>query len=532
MIDQRGHLILFLHAHLPYVRHPEYPHFLEEDWLYEAITECYVPLLRILEGWHRDQVPARLTMSLTPPLTEMLRDELLMKRYSEHLARLLDVAEKEVKRTAKDERFHFTATHYRDLYADTQKRFEKIYARDLVAQFAKMQDAGVLEVVTCTATHAFLPIFAVDPVYARAQLRVGVKNYRKHFRRNPPGIWLAECGYTPGIDQLLADEGLTYFLVDSHGVKFADPPPELSTFSPLVCPSGVLAFPRDPESSKQVWSADEGYPGDARYREFYRDLGYDAEELPPELLLPDGTRKNIGIKYHRITGRGIQLHEKQPYHRGWAMEAAEEHAGNFVFNRTKQFEHQQRMLARPPVIVAPYDAELFGHWWFEGPQFLDFAIRKAAYDQQVFRLSTPSDVIHSGLRMQVSTPAASSWGANGYGEVWLNDGNDWIWPHVHAAAERMAVIATEKKHAQGLEKRALEQLGRELVLASSSDWPFILSMGTHVSYASQRVREHIHRFHRLHDAIRNQAIDEKELAEYEAKDNIFAEIDFRDFARG
>lgn len=528
--DARGHLILFLHAHLPYVRHPEHALFLEEDWLYEAITETYIPLLRMMESWQKDQVPGRITMSLTPPLCEMLRDELLTSRYAAHLQRLLDVAEREVQRTRLDERFHHTAKLYRDLFADTQHRFEKVYGRDLVGAFARLQDAGILEVVTCTATHAFLPIFAIDPAYARAQIKVGAKNYRRHFGRNPPGIWLAECGYTPGIDRLLADEGITYFLVDSHGVNFADPPPENRTYSPIVCPSGVLAFPRDPESSKQVWSADEGYPGDARYREFYRDLGYDAPELPEDLKLPGGGRKNIGIKYHRTTGKGVALHDKQPYHRGWAMDAVDQHAGNFVFNRAQQVEHWRAALLRPPVVVAPYDAELFGHWWFEGPEFLDQVVRKASSDQHAFRLSTPTEVINSGLRVQVSTPAASSWGANGYGEVWLNEKNDWVWPYVHSAAERMVKLASERRGAEGIQRRALNQLARELVLASSSDWPFIMSMGTHVEYAKRRIHEHIHRFNRLYDGILKRAIDEKELLEYEAKDNIFADIDFRDFA--
>lgn len=529
--EDRGHLILFLHAHLPYVRHPEHDEFLEEDWLYEAITETYVPILRALEGWRRDGVPARLTMSLTPPLTEMLRDELLTARYARRLSRLIDLAEKEVKRTANDARFHTTAKLYLDRFVDTLDRFERLYGRDLVGAFAQMQDAGLLEVVTSTATHAFLPVFATDMAYARAQIRVGAESYRRHFKRNPPGIWLAECGYMPGVDRLLADEGITYFLVDTHGVTFAEPPPVLGSFAPIVCPSGVLAFPRDPESSKQVWSAEEGYPGDGRYREFYRDLGYDAPELPDYFKLWNGERRNIGIKYHRITARGTPLDKKEPYHRGWALEAADAHAGNFVFNRAKQIEHQRHALGRPPVVVAPYDAELFGHWWFEGPEFIDLVVRKAAYDQHVFRLSTPSDVIRSGMPAQVATPATSSWGANGYGEVWLNDTNDWIWPHVHRAAERMARLATERPHADGILRRSLNQAARELVLASSSDWPFIMTMGTMVPYAERRVREHITRFNRLHDQIVHGVIDEAELTRLEGLDNIFATLDYRDFAR-
>lgn len=526
-----GHLTLVLHAHLPYVRHPEHEEFLEEDWLYEAITETYLPLLAMMEGWRRERVPGRLTMSLTPPLCEMLRNELLVERYSRRLAKLLDLAEREVRRTRGDERFEGTARMYRDQLAEVAELWHRRWDRDLVGAFGRMQDEGLLEIITCSATHAFLPLLAVEPEYARAQVRAGVKSYRHHFGVNPPGIWLPECGYMTGLDQLLADEGLVYFIVDTHAVAYADPPPALGSMAPIVCPSGVLAFPRDPESSKQVWSAEEGYPGDFRYREFYRDIGWDLEEsYLAGLLQATGDRKNLGIKYHRITGVNVALRDKAPYVRAEALEAADEHAAHFVESRAQQIEQYSRLLGRPVTVVAPYDAELFGHWWFEGPEFLDRVVRRAV-GRDDLSLSTPSDVIRSGERFQVAKPAPSSWGDKGYGEVWCNGKNDWIWPHVHRAAAEMARLATARSEAEGLERRALNQLARELLLASASDWPFIITMGTMVPYAERRVREHINRFNWLLEAIEGERLDPAWLAELEAQDDIFPELDFRDFAR-
>jgi len=525
--DDRGHLVVFLHAHLPYVRHPEHDDSLEEEWLYEAITETYLPLLAVVEGWLRDGIPARLTVSLSPPLLEMLRDELLVRRYTRRLHRLLDLAESEVHRNANDERFRCTAKMYRDRLADTLRRFETCYSGDVVAAFKRLQDAGIIEIVTSCATHAFLPCF--DLRYARAQIRLGVRAYREHFGHDPAGMWLPECGFAPGIDRLLADEGLNYFLTDSHAIAYADPLPVFGTYSPVVCPSAVFAFPRDLESSAQVWSAAWGYPGDSRYREFYRDIGHDLEgpSITP-FRLPGGGRKNVGIKYHRVTGRDVPLHEKQPYHRGWALAAADEHASHFVSDRAQQAEHWRTVLGRPPVIVAPYDAELFGHWWFEGPEFLDLVVRKSARDQQAYRLSSPADVIDSGLGFQVATPAASSWGAYGYSDTWLNGRNDWIWPHMHHAIEALARITADRPDAGGIQRRALNQLAREALLASSSDWPFIITMGTMVAYAESRVRSHINRFNSLLAQIRAHAIDEQWLAKVEDCDNIFQYIDYQD----
>ena len=299
------------------------------------------------------------------------------------------------------------------------------------------------------------------PSRVRRRLRpsadtLGARCYQHHLGRRPAGMWLPECGFVPGIDRVLADEGVNYFLVDSHALELADPPPVFGTYAPVVCPSGVFAFARDPESSAQVWSAEAGYPGDPRYREFYRDIGHDLDSASiARFLLPGGVRRNLGLKYHRVTGRDVPLHEKKPYHRAWALEAANEHAEHFVHARARRIHEVWTKTGRAPVIVAPYDAELFGHWWFEGPEFLDLVVRKSC-TQSAYRLSTPSDVLDSGLEFQVAMPAASSWGAYGYSQTWLNSDNEWIWPHLHHATREMSRIARERPRAAGLTLRATQ----------------------------------------------------------------------------
>jgi 1,4-alpha-glucan branching enzyme len=519
---------VFLHAHLPYVRDPDDENGLAEDWFFEAVTETYIPLLAMAEGWHRDGLPARLTVSLSPPLLEMLRDELLVTRYVDRTRALLELADSEVRRTASDERFRSTALMNRARLADAIDRFEHWYSRDLTAAFAELQDRGVLELVTSCATHAFLPGFG--ETYAAAQIALGARCYEHHLGRRSPGMWLPECGFVPGIDRLLAREAINYFLVDAHALDLADPRPALGIYAPIICPSGVAAFARDPESSAQVWSAEVGYPGDPRYREFYRDIGHDLDsDTIARFLLPDGVRRNVGLKYHRVTGRDVPLHDKEPYHRGWALDAANDHAEHFVQARAHRIDEVRTATGRAPVIVAPYDAELFGHWWFEGPEFLDLVVRKSCA-QSAYRLSTPSDVLESGLEFQIGMPAASSWGAYGHSHTWLNSDNEWIWPHVHHAAREMSRIAREHASAEGLVLRGLNQLARDLLLASASDWPFMISMGTTVAYAESRVRRHINRFTQLLEQIENRAIDEDWLSTLEASDNIFPYLDYHDFA--
>ncbi|MDD4179629.1 MAG: DUF1957 domain-containing protein [Candidatus Margulisbacteria bacterium] len=527
---EKGYLALVLHAHLPFVRHPEHADFLEEDWLYEAITETYIPLLKVFEGLVNDGVDFRLTMSITPTLASMLIDPLLQERYLQHLDKLIELSEKEIERTRWQPEFFELAKMYHGIFTEARDIFTRKYSRNLVGAFKKFQDLGKLEIITCGATHGFLPLMEVNPKAVRAQIQVAVAQYEKLFGRKPRGIWLPECGYQPGHDEFLKEAGIRFFLVDTHGILHGTPRPKYGVFAPVYCKSGVAAFGRDMESSKAVWSAVEGYPGDYNYREFYRDIGFDLDyDYIRPYIHEDGTRISTGIKYFRITGR-VDLAFKSPYNRQWALDRAADHAGNFLYNRQKQVEHLHDWLGKKPIIVSPYDAELYGHWWYEGPDWLNFLLRKIHFDQKTVKLATPFEYLEWHPRNQIVTPSMSSWGYKGYSEVWLEGSNDWIYRHLHKAADRMVELAQTYPAAEGTLRRALAQAARELLLAQSSDWAFIFKTGTCTPYAYKRTRDHIERFNKIYDAIKSNSIDEPYLRDIEWKDNIFPDIDYRVYA--
>jgi 1,4-alpha-glucan branching enzyme len=521
-----GYLNFVLHAHLPYVRHPEHARFLEEDWFFEAITETYIPLLQVFEALHRDGLPFKITMSLTPPLCEMLADELLQTRYINHINRLRELAEKECTRTKNDPSFCYLAAMYRNLFEECHKVFNK-YHRNLLNGFRKFQKLGNLEIITCGATHGFLPNLRQSPRSVEGQLGVAVQNYWKHFGQEPWGIWLGECGYHPGLDKHIKEAGLRYFFVDTHGILQGHPPSPKGNYAPIETPHGVYAFARDQESSKAVWSAEEGYPGDFRYREFYRDIGFDLD-LPyiAPYIHPMGLRINTGIKYFRITGKG---NYKEPYVEDWARQATQEHAENFVLNRDTQVEWLKGRMDTPPCIVCPYDAELFGHWWYEGPIFLGKVMRQVLTGSHSVQLSTPRDYLMNHQGIPHSDPAFSSWGAGGYGDVWLNAKNDWIYPHLHKAGELMHEVA-KLPPAGEQDRRARNQMARELLLAQASDWAFIMKTGTMVDYAVRRTKVHVHNCLELYRQIRSGNIYEPYLANLEVTDNIFPEISYHTYA--
>ncbi len=531
-----GFLALILHAHLPFVRHPEHPEFYEEDWLFEAVVETYLPLLATFDRLAADGVPFRLALTLTPPLCAMLDDALLRERTARYLDRIVDLTEREVHRTAGHGREADTATFYSHRLRGLREDYHGKWAGDLVGAFGRFQGSGHLEIITCAATHGFLPLMANIPQAVRAQVLIARDDYRRRFGRNPAGIWLPECAYVPGIDAVLAEADIRWFILDAHGLMYGQPRPRAAIYAPCYTPAGPAAFARDRESSRQVWSAVEGYPGDAAYRDFYRDIGFDLplSELAPAIPA-DSPRRFTGLKYHRVTDRGTPSEHKDLYHRVWAEAAVDYHATDFLHSREGQIGSLRANLEVDPIVVAPFDAELFGHWWYEGPEWLELFLRKAAYDTLVFELTTPGRYLNGHPTQQMVAPSASSWGLNGYWEVWLHESNAWIYPHLQAAGRRMVERAqtlageweTLDDETRRFRERVVRQLARELLLAQASDWAFLMKTGTATDFATKETKDHLLRFTRLYEQLRDGRVDAAFLANCEWRDNLFPELEWR-----
>jgi 1,4-alpha-glucan branching enzyme len=454
----------------------------------------------------------------------MLLDPFLQSRYLRRIERQIDLSEKEIERTSSQPEYNCLAKMYFKRFSQIRDAFLNRYDRNLVRVFKQLQETGTIEIIASAATHGYLPVLSMHASAVKAQVRAGIENYQLIFNRRPKGFWLPECGYYPGIDSFLRQEGIRYTCLETHGITHAAPRPKYGVYAPLYFPTGVAAFGRDPESSRQVWSSREGYPGDYDYREFYRDIAYDLDsDYIRPYIHPDGIRIDTGMKYYRITGKGDQ---KAVYIPEWAERKADIHAGNFLFNRGKQIEYLASIMDRKPIVIAPYDAELFGHWWFEGPIWLDRLIRKISSEQKQIRLITLSEYLEEYPVNQVSTPFSSSWGNKGYSEVWLNGNNDWIYPHLHQAAEMMERLAINHRRSNGLTRRAINQALREILLAQASDWAFMITSGAMAEYATRRTKIHLERFMKLDRDIKSQKTDKAWLSTVESLDNIFPQIDY------
>jgi 1,4-alpha-glucan branching enzyme len=505
----RGAIALLLHAHLPFVRHPGQEEVSEERWLHEAVTETYIPLLEMLGDLERDRVPVRLTLSLSPTLLAMLADPLLRARCLRHLDRLVELAEREERRTRPEPALHRLAGMYLARFYRARAAFLDEWQQDLISGFRAHQERGHLELIASAATHGVLPLLGVACASARAQIEVGVAEYHRFFGRPPEGFWLPECAYAPGLDAELARLGVRWFVLDTHGIAHATPRPVYGVYAPVVCESGVIAFGRDPESAKHVWSAGEGYPGDVAYRDFRRVTG-----ASPFL---------DGLKYHRITGAGAH---KEPYDPERARDVAAAHAAHFVDACLRHVDWLAGAMDRAPMLVCPFAAELFGRWWFEGPLWLELVFRHLATTPEL-EVVTPGDHLDRYPTLQLTTPSASSWGWKGHHETWLGDANDWLYPHLHATADRLRELCARYPSGEDRTRRALTQALRELLLAQASDWPFLMSRESTAAYAVRRSRDHLAQCQRLCDEVEQGVIDEFVLAALEEANNPFPALDYR-----
>jgi 1,4-alpha-glucan branching enzyme len=524
-----SYLVIALHGHLPFIHHPEHDTFLEEDWFFEGLADCYLPILAMMDGWRHDNVAASITLGLSPPLLSMMGNQRLRERTARYLDARRVLVERYLQTLSWDSPFRGAAELNRDETGRAIARYDGC-GRDVARAFAEHHHAGRVEIMTCNATHGLTPVLQ-DLDSARAQVREAVKTHERFLGFRPRGIWSPECGIHPSGLQALAEENLCFTFTEDRAVRYAWPPPQHDVYRPLWSPEGVGLFPRDPGSAKEVWSAAEGYPGDFRYREFYRDLGYDAADdmLDPVHKQGTGAKKNVGVKMHRITGR-VGLDEKQPYVPNDAFAAVEQHAQHFAERRTQDAVDIEKALGTQACITAAFDCELFGHWWHEGPWFLDKFLRKLAAGT-VAGMPAPKPVtafhyLELEPTQQVAFPAVSSWGDGGAFEVWVNERNDWLWRRVFDAKQRYGDVVRARGTGNGdVYGRAVRQACRELLLAQSSDWPFILTMGTQMGYAQKRPVVHLSRMHRLLSAIERGQIDEADLSQMEERDSVFPDID-------
>lgn len=562
-----GCFVLVLHAHIPYVLgHSTWPH--GSQMLYEAAADAYLPLLWVIEELTYEGISPKFVLSLSPTTMEQLADERFQEWFVNYLNDKIYWAGENEREFAGlgDGHREYLARRWRERYQALRDSFVNRYGRDILGQFRQHQEAGHIEVMTSAATHGYLPLLRQDSS-VQLQIRVAVATYEKHFGRWPRAFWLPECAYRPralwapnpavsgyetpyprkGVEEFLAGNGFDYFIIDTHLLAGGGPEPvdidwehtlgkiwgrirksreprpyhgEKSPYFPYFVGHfyedhpPVAALVRDPQTGMKVWSAEHGYPGDADYLEFHQ------KHLPGDL------------RYWRVTGPDCPLGDKQIYQPDWAEGRAREHAGNFLWSVKETLRQQPHPGGRRPVLCAPFDAELFGHWWFEGPRFLIQALRWMHQDPDIEVLTGSEYLARYSPETAIALPEGS-WGAGGGHWVWLNDDTTWTWQRIYDAELDMRALLQDHGtgHDPGM-RALLEQALRELLLLQASDWQFLITTWSARDYAGERLACHHSDFKRLTAIARKYGRGEEVTPEewdflggLQDRDRLFAEID-------
>jgi 1,4-alpha-glucan branching enzyme len=603
-----GAFTFVLHSHLPYARLAgRWPH--GEEWIHEATSETYIPLLNALYELRNEGVKYKLTIGITPVLAEQLADADVLDHLDQYLDDKIARAKQDVLRfrgeesvvgvrreeavegelppvdraaveeaLEADERegllpppeprpwwvgnkhLEYLAGFYQRYYEKIKDSLDRVYHRDLVGAFKRLQDEGYIEIVTCAATHGYLPLLGTDSAI-RGQLKTGIQSYRRFFNRAPRGIWLPECAYRPayyddqgrvrpGIEHFLAEQGIRLFFSETHlitggapvGVAAGEaigpygeikrrylipmsvkprPATPMTTFRAYYVSdttagpfadqhSGVAVIGRNNETGQRVWSADWGYPGDFDYREFHRKDGVS------------------GLQYWRVTGAKVDLGDKDFYHPDWAENKVRMHAHDYVALVERILQAQWDFGQGYGIIASNYDTELFGHWWFEGIEWLKQVLRLLAASPRV-ELTTASEYVAGHPPQEVIHLPEGSWGVGGTHFTWDNNETHWMWAPIYDAEKQMERLANQYRdeYDNELIRGVLNQAARELLLLESSDWPFLVTTGQARQYAVQRFSQHMERFLTLATGVERGFPDGSLAAQLWEKDRLFPDIDFR-----
>jgi len=566
-----GAFSLVLHSHLPYVlSHGKWPHGM--DWLNEAAAETYLPLLRAFDQLVSEGIAPKVTIGLSPVLCEQLADPMFKEEFVSYLilkaeAARLDVASFEKgKISRKDpERDHLIrlARDWEKFYEDLVREFRDTYKSDIVGAFRRLQDHGQLEIITCAATHGYLPLLYED-ASVDVQIRLAVENYKKHFGRPPQGIWLPESAYRPyrewssplggdrprwrrGLEEFLDRHHLRFFYVDSHLIAggkalgvylerfealkkywaefqkgYTDISDDFrrSPYQSYLIRSRelfigrVYAFVRDPRTGLQVWSGEHGYPGDGQYLDFHK------KHYPG------------GHRYWRVTSIKADLRDKQVYDPDIVQSRIEENAGHFKEIVRQILLNEGKEAEGMPIVCAPFDTELFGHWWFEGPRWIYQMLKWMSQDPEL-RLMTGSEYLDQVTTHRVVSLPEGSWGEGGFHHIWFNPDTTWSWELIYPAQKKM-VEAAQKWGANqdGRIREALRQLAIEMLLLESSDWQFLISTFSARDYAETRLVKHHLDFEKTYELLETLTRGEEPTPEawdhfrtVQQRDNLFPEVD-------
>jgi 1,4-alpha-glucan branching enzyme len=562
-----GDFVLVLHTHLPWVlHHGNWPHGV--DWLSEAVAECYIPLLNSFNELLDEGIKARITMDISPVLCEQAEHPDFKDIFIKYCDEKIAWAEKDQKQFTEmgyDAHHIYLAHWWAEWYAARKKDFIEKYNMSIIGAMRDLQDKGVIEVATCGATHGYFPLLGTEESID-LQIHAAKENYKKHFGRDPRGIWLPECAYRPtynwksyipvapyhhprlrpGVEQLLAKYDIEYFITDQDLTERAIPVGTylddkkenfVSKNSNEFDASGIdydnliyqpfhvasddnveygtaAAFTRHRDIAMQVWSGEVGYPGQPDYLDFHK--------------------KHFGsmLRYWRVTDNKADMMYKTLYHPDWTQDKIDHQSNHFIHHIENTLNWFKNSTGKQGTLCTPFDTELFGHWWFEGPAFLK-AVIKGIHNSPYVNTATCSEELTRVKPKEVVRIPEGSWGENNNHDVWINEDTKWTWESIYNDENALREIYKnyDINNLDDQARRILTQTLREMMLEHSSDWQFLIHTKSARDYAEQRFSYHHNDFNKFIDLFKRY-MESKEISptdlnyleEAERRNSVFPEL--------
>jgi len=526
-MEFRYAISLILEAHVPFVREYVKDEDLiqagEEGRFFQFISEAFIPLLEVLTRLENDHVPFRLSLVISPILCHMLNDEHLQKKYLQYIDKQIEFGRLELERTLNNNNLNKLAQSYYNQVIDKRIAYTERYEKNLLKAIDFFRRKGKIEILASSATHAFLPFISRNHESLQAQMEIPNSIYRRYFGSIPQGFWLPSLGWTPELEPFLRAYNYTYTILNSHGLLLSNPPPEKGCFFPAKTPNGTFLLARDLYAGREI----KKMAVDEIYRNNDKDIGYELPSEKVSAFLTTEGRHRTGYMYWSRAENGLTVYDETA-----ALEKVNTHTKAFIENTIARLQTASKNMKEIPISINAYNAGSFGHFWYEGSQFIETLFRMAAGYKEL-KFVCPSEYIFKQnlSSIQVVSPEFSSSGKNGYAETWLDVSNDWIYRHLLRAMERMTELAERFPDDTGLKERALNQAAREILLAQSSDWPALLYRQDSTEYARSRAENSLRNFTTIYEALGSNYISTEWLTKLERRHNIFPNINYRVFRR-
>lgn len=522
-------LVLIIDAHQAFLRNIEKDSNFtaQNNVLFSAITETYIPLLNMFAKLEAENIPFKFGLVLSPALCFILDDAQIQKQYIDYLDNLIALGKSELKRCK--------GTDCQEQAADclakiekTKADFTEVYAQNILAAFKKYADKGFLELIPTAATYAYLPHYEDFPEAINAQVETGLYSHREFFGETGEGFWLPYQGWAPSFEWTLRSYGANYTVVDARSFLFSRDCPETGIYAPLRTRTSLVLFGLDPDCPKEL-CGEEGFSENEVYRSQKFDIGFELkQEQMSAFFNKNDARIETGFKYWC---NDSDEDEHIPYNKEEASRQTIEDAISFYESKVEKLEAASEYIKDgEPILVCAIPAEDLGQKWHEGIEWLENVIRCTA-SRRGFDFALCRELIKNQFSLPKINPYPCSTNGLGYGEDLMDNSNSWMIRYVRKATERMIDLTERFPAEDSLKERLLNMAAKQVLLAQTGEWPMMLHESLLSDYVSEQFKEEILSFTKVFDALASNTVSTEWLTNCEKKSPLFPWLNYRIYCK-